>query len=123
MPPRRIPWRRGRGCPRRIDRFLEPCLLLLLRSRVVHGYELLERLKQFGFSENPVDSSTVYRMLRNLEEGSLVTSEWDTERPGPARRIYSLTPDGVDVLDRWAIDLRETDKMLHYFLRIFDKEE
>jgi len=62
-------------------------------------------------------------MPRSLEVGSLVTSEWDTERPGPARRIYSLTPDGVVILDRWVIDLRETDRVLHYFLRIYDKSE
>ena len=64
-------WRGGRSegaCPRRIDRFLEPCLLLLLHCNEAHGYELLDWLKPFGFEENPVDLSTVYRVLRGLEE-------------------------------------------------------
>ena len=72
-------WRGGRAqkaCPRRIDRFLESCLLLLLHCNEAHGYELLDGLKQFGFEQNPVDSSTVYRMLRGLEERGFVTSRW-----------------------------------------------
>jgi PadR family transcriptional regulator PadR len=118
-------WWAGAGaaaCPRRIDRFIEPCLLLLLRSEVGHGYELLEGLKQFGFSKNPVDSSTVYRTLRNLEERALVASVWDTSGPGPARRLYRLNEQGAALLDRWVIDLRETDRVLHHFLGRYDAD-
>jgi PadR family transcriptional regulator PadR len=111
----------GQACPRRIDRFLEPCLLLLLRSEVGHGYELLEELKQFGFHQNPVDSSTVYRTLRNLVERRLVASIWDTSGTGPARRLYRLTEQGAILLDRWVIDLRETDRVLHRFLKRYDE--
>jgi PadR family transcriptional regulator PadR len=77
--PRGRRWRRRGGqeaCPRRIDRFLEACLLLLLHCDEIHGYDLLDGLKRFGFDENPVDSSTVYRSLRNLEDRGLVTSHW-----------------------------------------------
>ena len=30
--------------------FVRPCVLLLLREHPAHGYDLLERLKVFGFS-------------------------------------------------------------------------
>ncbi len=76
-------WRDGQpqeACPRRIHRFVEPCLLMLLRDNEAHGYELLEGLKQFGFEQNPVDSSTVYRFLRGLEERGYVTSRWDIQQ-------------------------------------------
>ena len=87
MPYGRRRWRggqEGKACPRHIKRFLEPCLLLLLRCDEAHGYELLEGLKPFGFEQNPVDSSTVYRFLRALEEREFVTSRWDTGGAGPA---------------------------------------
>jgi DNA-binding PadR family transcriptional regulator len=60
---------------------------LLLHCTETHGYELIEELKPLGFEQNPVDLSTVYRMLRSLEERDLVTSRWDTDtESGPARR-------------------------------------
>jgi poly-beta-hydroxybutyrate-responsive repressor len=106
--------------PRRIHRFLEACLLLLLHCEEIHGYELLEGLKRFGFDRNPVDSSTVYRALRHLEERHLVTSRWDTDSAGPARRLYQITGDGDRLLAWWVGDLRETNRVLHDFLETYD---
>jgi PadR family transcriptional regulator, regulatory protein PadR len=123
MPYGRRRWRNGDGgeaCPRRIHRFLEPCLLLLLHCNESHGYELLEGLGPFGFDQNPVDSSTVYRFLREMEERGLVTSRWDTGGAGPARRLYRLTEDGDHYLAWWVDDLRETDRVLHYFMKTYD---
>ena len=110
----------GRPCPQRIGRFLEPCLLLLLSNSEVHGYELQSELKQFGFDANPVDLSTVYRMLRALEDRDLVASRWDTETSGPPRRLYHSTDAGRDMLDAWIADLRATDRILHHFLHRYD---
>jgi poly-beta-hydroxybutyrate-responsive repressor len=121
MPGRRG-WLGGRGdvCPRRILRFVEPVLLLLLHTRPAHGYDLMERLKPYGFEENPLDSSAVYRALRDMEERGLVTSDWETESAGPARRVYRLTSDGDQHLSAWVADLRETDKGLHHFLDMYE---
>ena len=107
------------ACPRRIQRFLEPCLLLLLHCNESHGYELIEGLNPFGFEQNPVDLSTVYRMLRGLEEQGFVTSRWDTEGGGPARRMYKLTDEGDRYLAWWVDDLRETDRVLNHFLETY----
>lgn len=113
MPGRRR--RAGRSCRRRINRFLEPCLLLLLHGGESHGYQLLENLEKFGFSEEPADSSTIYRILRSLEERGFVTSRWSEGDSGPARRVYSLSPGGDSYLQVWVEDLRETDRILHRF--------
>lgn len=124
MPYGRRRWHGEQGeeaCPRRIHRFLEPCLLLLLHSAEDHGYELLEGLKQFGFEQNPVDSSTVYRFLRGLEKRGFVTSRWDTGSAGPARRLYQITEEGDRYLAWWVDDLRETDEVLHHFLGTYTK--
>jgi len=123
MPYGRRRWRSGQAgeaCPRRIHRFLEPCLLLLLRRSETHGYELLEGLKPFGFEQNPVDSSTVYRFLHALEERGFVTSRWDTGNAGPARRVYQIADEGDRYLAWWVGDLRATDLVLHRFLKTYD---
>ena len=116
-------WRGGRPdqvCPRRINRFLEPCLLLLLHRQQAHGYELVEGLKPFGFGQNPADLSTVYRILRDLEDRGFVISQWDTSNAGPARRDYTITDDGDRYLAWWVEDLRETDRALHSFLDTYE---
>jgi PadR family transcriptional regulator PadR len=94
--------------------------MLLLHCTESHGYDLLDGLKPFGFEQNPVDSSTVYRILRDLEESGFVTSHWDTDSAGPARRLYRMTPEGDRFLAWWVADLRETDRVLHYFLDTYD---
>ena len=103
-------------CPRRIHRFLEPCLLLLLHCHQAHGYELVEGLKPFGFEQYQADLSTVYRVLRGLEERGFAVSQWDTSNVGPARRQYTITEDGDRYLAWWVQSLRETDRTLHSFL-------
>lgn len=43
-------------------------------------------------------TGTVYPLLVRLEQASLVTSDWEAanDRPGPRRRLYTLTPAGQD---------------------------
>lgn len=74
-----------------------PCILLLLAERPNHGYELMDRLREFGFADG--SSSTVYRELRRLEDCGFVCSTWEASQiRGPARRVYELTPSGRDTL-------------------------
>ena len=117
--PRGRGWRRGwkaRAWAQSINRFVEPCLLLLLHRGDSHGYDLLERLKEFGFADDTVDSSVVYRYLRAMEDRGFVTSTWDTEGGGPSRRVYQLTPEGDQYLAWWINGLRETRSILDRFL-------
>ena len=99
----------------RVERFVEPSLLLLLRERPLHGYELLERLPELGL-EGRIDIGNLYRLLRALEEEGLVSSEWSDELPGPAKRTYELTEAGGEALERWAAALADTRARIDRFL-------
>ncbi len=103
----------------RVERFTEPTILLLLREGPKHGYQLLEQLPGLSFDNGHIDLGNLYRMLRALEEESLVRSEWRTE-PGPARRVYELTEPGTELLDGWAKSLRETKSTIDRFLSLYD---
>jgi poly-beta-hydroxybutyrate-responsive repressor len=121
-------WGRGIGlgggaCPRRISRFLEPCLLLLLREDATHGYHLLEALRQFGFAPGTVDASVVYRILREMEEAGWVSSQWDTAGSGPPRRVYSVTRDGEGYLAAWINDLRCTRDEIDQFIKTHTRQQ
>src|SRR5918992_1317651 len=48
--------------------FLRPCVLLLLREEPAHGYDLLQRLRQFGFMRD--DPGRLYRALSALEDAA-----------------------------------------------------
>jgi len=112
-------WRR-QGCSRRVVRFLEPTLLLLLHHGPAHGYTLLERLGEFGLGD--LNPSVVYRALRDMEARGWVTSTWDEEQTqGPPRRVYRLTGLGDEVLGWWAQDLQETRGMIEHFAGVYSR--
>jgi PadR family transcriptional regulator, regulatory protein PadR len=113
----------GGACPRRISRFLEPCLLLLLRVDASHGYNLMEGLQQFGFVQGTVDASVVYRVLREMEQGGWVSSEWDTAGSGPPRRVYQVTRDGEEYLGWWIADLRRTRDEIDQFIETYARQK
>lgn len=97
----------GGGRQRRGRNIIRPSLLLLMHEARSHGYELLERLKEFGVSDT--DPSIIYRMLRDMEAEGLITSVWDEkETLGPPRRVYSLTGLGAESLKSYLEDLKRT---------------
>ena len=93
--------------------FLRACLLLLLRESPAHGYDLLDRLREFQCER---DAGGLYRTLRALEHEGLVTSSWEPSYTGPDRRNYSLTALGQKHLDSWARTLEETHRTVGSFL-------
>lgn len=104
----------------RVERFVEPTLLLLLRERPLHGYELLDRIPELGV-EGRVDMGNLYRLLRALEDEGLVRSEWSAEVPGPAKRNYELTNEGRKLLDRWAEALQRAQGTIGSFLDRYEE--
>jgi PadR family transcriptional regulator PadR len=106
----------------RVERFVEPSLLLLLRERPLHGYELIERLPEVA-GEGRIDVGNLYRLLRSLEAEGLVSSEWSADLPGPAKRTYELTDEGRRLLDRWAEALHQARADVQAFLDRYDQDE
>lgn len=106
----------------RVERFVEPALLLLLRDDEVHGYDLAARLEALA-PDDRVDLGNLYRLLRSLEEEGLVASRWRDDLPGRVKRTYTLTPTGRELLDAWAGALRAVNETTAAFLRRYQKED
>lgn len=100
----------------RSGKLVEPCLLLLLHEKSSHGYELIEKLAEFGFDDDSPDPGTVYRNLRRMEEEGLVKSSWLTDGPGPAKRLYEVTSEAAGLLSEWANDVKKNIERLESFL-------
>lgn len=104
-----VPW-----SPRNL---LVPYLLLALSVYRAHGYLLQQYLQGMGFFG--VDTTTIYRNLRHLEKQGLVSSAWDTDSQGPARRVYSLTDAGRTFLNTWAGALGNYRTFLDQFFSMY----
>lgn len=105
----------------RVERLAEAVVLLLLRDGPTHGYDLADQLAEFGGSD--VDYGNLYRLLRVLEEEGIVSSDWQDDEPGRAKRTYHITSEGRSLLDGWARGLRSVHDRIGAFLERFEAEK
>jgi PadR family transcriptional regulator, regulatory protein PadR len=93
--------------------WLTPVALVILREESSYGYELMERLEEFGFEQ--IRAGTLYRTLRQMEQEGLCSSEWETSQGGPARRVYSITEGGEEYLAAWAEACKQYQSVMDCF--------
>ena len=98
---------------------LRPTLLVILLEGQSHGYQLSERLEDYGFDPELLDSSVVYRDLRDMEARGLIDSHWDEESKGPRRRVYRINQTGLECLQSWMSGLQDVrdrigELIMHY---------
>ena len=88
---------------------LDFVILQFLRSQPMHGYQIISSLrKNFGVYFGP---STIYPLLSALEEKGYIESHWDLNNDRP-RKVYSLTSQGMDMLDLTRISLNHIYRKL-----------
>jgi DNA-binding PadR family transcriptional regulator len=95
--------------PHRVDEVLKgpiksktvfPALILhLVKKQPDHGYGLMQRIDSLCGGLIAVNTNKIYPLLRRLEERGFLSATWDhpTKR---ARRIYHITHEGEERLDR-----------------------
>jgi DNA-binding PadR family transcriptional regulator len=99
-------------------RFVEPVLLFLLKRKGrSYGYELANDLRAYALTDAEIEVAALYRTLRQLEVNGCVTSEWDVEGSGPARRVYVLTDRGEEHLQEWVTVLDHMSKSMKVLTR------
>jgi poly-beta-hydroxybutyrate-responsive repressor len=99
-------------------RFVEPVVLLLLKKKGhSYGYDLSGDLREHALTDAEIERGALYRTLRQLELNGNVASEWETDRGGPARRVYKLTARGERHLEEWATVLEHVSKSMARFVK------
>ncbi len=89
------------------DIILDSLILELRRGTIVlsvlsqlktpqYGYSLVVSLEEKGF---PIDSGTLYPLLRRLEKQGLLESSWDVESTKP-RKYYGLNDYGKTIYEK-----------------------
>ena len=74
-------------------------LLATLRQGPLHGYAVVEKLRDESEGAFDLAEGTVYPAIYRLERAGLLASRWTTAE-GRRRRVYRLTLRGRAELDR-----------------------
>lgn len=76
---------------------LEGCLLSIISKGETYGYEMIEKLSQYGFTM--VSEGSIYPVLLRMRKEGLVKSiQRELPSGGPKRKYYSLTEKGQEEL-------------------------
>lgn len=78
---------------------LDAMLLAVLEKAPVHGYAVIEQLRERSAGDFDLPEGTVYPALHRLERSGLLRSSWSTV-DGRRRKTYALTRKGRTALDR-----------------------
>jgi DNA-binding PadR family transcriptional regulator len=76
---------------------LDLLLLATIAGRELHGYAIVEALKERSGGAFDLPEGTIYPALHRLEREGLLQSEW-VERAGRRTRLYRLSALGADAL-------------------------
>ena len=72
---------------------LDLLVLAALKSGPLHGYAVIQALRERSQEVLDLPEGTVYPVLHRLERAGLLSSKWDDET-GRRRRVYQLTKAG-----------------------------
>lgn len=93
---------------------LELCIFGLLDRGEVYAYDLVKRLA--SVTSLVVTEGTIYPLLSRLKAAGMIQSRLEETPSGPARKYYSLTPQGSRALAlmrlHWSDLVRGVNQML-----------
>ncbi|MFC7319710.1 PadR family transcriptional regulator [Halobacillus campisalis] len=94
---------------------LEGCLLSIIGKGETYGYEMIEKLNDYGFSM--VKEGSIYPLLlRMKKEGLVATHQKPLPSGGPKRKYYTLTETGekelIEFKQRWDAVSKSVDRLL-----------
>ncbi|WP_024615307.1 PadR family transcriptional regulator [Clostridium sp. Ade.TY] len=78
---------------------LEGCILAIIHKNETYGYEIISKLKEYGFDN--ASEGTMYPLLLRLEKAGLLTATMRESNVGAKRKYYRLTDSGIDELNNF----------------------
>ncbi|MGA0881857.1 MAG: PadR family transcriptional regulator [Burkholderiaceae bacterium] len=85
-------------------------------SEPLHGYEIGRRLADQAPEGLSFKQGTLYPMLRNMEEDGLLSSTLQPSPEGPARKCFSITAKGLEVLEAWTQSWTQSSRWVNRIL-------
>jgi transcriptional regulator len=88
---------------------LEMMVLQSLRRQPMHGYALVQHIRQRSDELLQVEEGSLYPALQRMLREKLVKAEWEISPSNRRVRTYRITPGGVKYLER---ELSSFERML-----------
>lgn len=98
----------------KLDRRIEPFVLLYLLQQPFHGFDLYKKLDR-ALKGVKIDTAGVYRALDKLVDNNQITFKEVEGDKGPSKKVYEILPEGVKRLN----ELYEAYRNDLYNLTIF----
>jgi PadR family transcriptional regulator, regulatory protein PadR len=76
----------------------ELLILSVLEEEELHGYQILQRIRERSDDALAPSEGTLYPALHRLEQRGALDASWGPGEAGPRRRYYRLTDAGVGLL-------------------------
>jgi DNA-binding PadR family transcriptional regulator len=77
---------------------LEFVILALVAENPIHGYQIEHLIVERGMREwTDIGFSSIYHVLGKLQKAGYLTSESDLSFDRPARKVFSLAPQGFEL--------------------------
>ena len=91
---------------------LDVCVLAAIQSEDSYGYQIIKDIKPYV----DVSESTLYPILRRLEEGRLLTVR-SVEHNGRLRKYYHITETGKDRIEDFKRDWKEMESIYRFITK------
>ena len=91
---------------------LDVCVLAAIQGEDSYGYQIIKDIKPYV----DVSESTLYPILRRLEEGRLLTVR-SVEHNGRLRKYYHITDAGKARIEDFKEDWREMESIYRFITR------
>ena len=73
---------------------LDMLILKALSLGALHGYGIIQRIRQMSDEMLTVEQGSLYPALYRIEQRGWVSSDWDTNETGRRAKFYTLTKVG-----------------------------
>ncbi len=91
-------------------------VLQLLDTGDMYGYQLVKEMGRRSENALDVKEGTLYPALHKLEEKGFISSYWKEQEKGPARKYYSITAEGKQLLSDKTKEWNSFVKMMNQVL-------
>ena len=75
-------------------------ILQSLRVKPMHGYALVQHIKQRSNELLQVEEGSLYPALQRMLKDNLLKAQWETSASNRRVRTYRITPAGIKHLER-----------------------
>ena len=114
--------KRRRSLPER--GWIQLLTLRVINEDPMHGYQLIDEMESRNLVETGrFETGSIYTILNRMEKAELLISEKIEADSGRIRRVYSVTPKGVEVLREGLLAVKKrkkiTDELVDYYEKTF----